>query len=516
MKIIIPMSGKGSRFVKAGYKDVKPLIIVDNKPIIQHVIELFPGETDIHCICNDIHLKTTDMRNILNNYGVKIHEIKQHNLGPVMAVSHIFDIIDDNEEIIISYCDYGTEWNYNKFLEEARLLDGSIAAYKGFHPHMLGTDNYAFLKMNNNHLIEIREKEPFTDNKMNEYASNGTYYFKKGSYVKKYFTEVLNSGDKWIKNGEYYVSLVYNLMVRDGLMIGAFEISKMLQWGTPADLETYNMWLNHFNQGQMLATSKSSATLILPLAGKGSRFSLLGYSTPKPLLDINGKPMIIRAVESIPECSKKVFICLNEHLKEYDLKNIINSEFINALVIGIDDVTQGQACTCEIGINQANLDDNEPIMISACDNGVDYNIEEYLKLENDLENDIIVWSFDNNPTSKQNPHMYAWLDVDSNNIIKNVSVKKYFEGARHCIIGTMFFRSVKLFKEGLKQIYENNIRTNGEFYVDDLLNPLIKMGYKVKVFNIDRYICWGTPNDYKTYQYWLEHFSNKFGKPHIM
>ena len=275
------------------------------------------------------------------------------------------------------------------------------------------------------------------------------------------------------------------------------------------------MWLNHFNQGQ-LVTGKSSATLILPLAGKGSRFSLLGYNTPKPLLDINGKPMIIRAVESIPECSKKVFICLNEHLEEYDLKNTINNEFINASVIGIQDVTQGQACTCEIGINQANLDDNEPIMISACDNGVDYNIEEYLKLENDLENDVIVWSFDNNPTSTQNPNMYAWLDVDSNNVITNVSVKKYFEGARHCIIGTMFFRSVKLFKKGLKQIYENNIRTNGEFYVDDILNPLIKMGYKVKLFNIDRYICWGTPNDYKTYQYWLEHFSNKFGRPLIM
>ena len=69
MKIIIPMSGMGTRFVKAGYKDVKPLIMVDNKPIIKHVIDLFPGEIDIYCICNDIHLKTTDMRNILNNYG---------------------------------------------------------------------------------------------------------------------------------------------------------------------------------------------------------------------------------------------------------------------------------------------------------------------------------------------------------------------------------------------------------------------------------------------------------------
>lgn len=508
------MSGQGSRFIKAGYKNVKPLIEIDGIPIIKYVIDLFPGETDIHCICNKNHLNTTNMREILEGYNVKIHEIDSHTLGPVYAVSKIFDIIDDEEEVIISYCDYGTEWNYSKFLEKVRDVDGAIAVYKGFHPHMLGTDNYAFLKMNDNYLSEIREKEPFTNDRMNEYASNGTYYFRKGSIVKKYFNEILNSGDKWKKNGEYYVSLVYNLMVRDELKVIAFEIEKMLQWGTPSDLETYNLWLEHFKNKNRVC--KSSATLVLPLAGKGSRFSLIGYSTPKPLLDVNSKPMIIRAAESIPQCDKKIFICLNEHLNTYKLEESIKLEFPNSLVYGIDEVTQGQACTCEIGIDMAKLDENEAIMISACDNGVDFNADEYEKLENDIENDVIVWSFDNNPTSKINPNMYAWLDVDSNNNIKNVSVKKYFENAKYCIIGTMFFRSVKIFKEGLKEIYDKNIRTNGEFYVDDLLNPLIQKGYKVKIFNVDRYICWGTPNDYKTYNYWLEHFSKKYGRPDIM
>ena len=77
MQIIIPMSGLGTRFVNEGYKDPKPLIIVDNKPMIEHVVNLFPGEKDIKFICNDKHLKETRMKDILNGFCPhgKIYEV---------------------------------------------------------------------------------------------------------------------------------------------------------------------------------------------------------------------------------------------------------------------------------------------------------------------------------------------------------------------------------------------------------------------------------------------------------
>ena len=76
------------------------------------------------------------------------------------------------------------------------------------------------------------------------------------------------------------------------------------------------------------------------------------------------------------------------------------------------------------------------------------------------------------------------------------------------ITGTMFFRSREVFFSSLKSLYENDVRTNGEFYVDSMLNEAIALGYKVKNFEIDNYICWGTPNDLKTYQY-RQRFFNK-------
>ena len=192
MQIIIPLSGIGKRFIDSNYKDPKPLILINNKPIIEYVINLFPNEDNFIFICNDKHLKETNIKNILESIkpNCKIYSVSVNNRkGPVDAINQIKEYINDNDEIIVSYCDYNTEWDYNDFKNKIKdnNVDGAIACYKGFHPHSLGNDNYAYVKEENNMMIEIQEKKPFTDNKMNEYASNGTYYFKSGKILKKYF-----------------------------------------------------------------------------------------------------------------------------------------------------------------------------------------------------------------------------------------------------------------------------------------------------------------------------------------
>jgi NDP-sugar pyrophosphorylase family protein len=513
IQLIIPMSGIGKRFIDAGYEDPKPLIEIDGHPIIKHVVDLFPGVTDVSFICNENHIKETNMRDILESIspGCKIYEVSNDNRkGPVDAVLQIKEQIKDDSEVIISYCDYGTKWSFDSFLNDirSRNLDGCIPCYTGFHPHMLGNDNYAFCKEDNKNLIEIKEKEPFTANKMSEYASNGTYYFKSGLLVKKYFQELINL-DINIK-GEYYVSLVYNLLVRDGLKVGIFEIEKMIQWGTPYDLEIYKGWSNYFSKKDLpKINNPKNTTLILPMAGKGSRFSEKGYSLPKPLIDVDGDPMITKAVNCLPQSDNNIFICMYDHIKDYNLEKILN-QYSNCKIKSVDKTTDGQACTCEIGINEFNLNLEDPILISACDNGVYYDTNKYLNLVSDESIDIIVWTFRNNQTSKVNPNMYAWLDVDSYDFIKHVSCKKFIYDdplKTHAIIGTMFFRKAKYFTEGLNANYESNITTNGEFYVDDVLNQNIKSGLKVKVFEVENYICWGTPDDYETYNYWREYFT---------
>lgn len=249
MKIIIPMSGIGNRFLKAGYKDIKPLIEVDGKTIVEHAIDIFPQEEDFIFICNSEHIKTTNIAQVLKKAKPKgkIIEIAPHHLGPVYAVLQAMHLIDDEEPAIVNYVDFSVYWDYEDFKTtiDANKCDGCLTAYRGFHPHLLGEGLYAGIRTDQyNNMLEIREKHSFTEDMMDSFHSAGTYYFRKGSYIKKYFKKLVD--DNIHTNSEYYVSMVYQLMKEDGLSIYVYELEYFLQWGTPQDLEEYKYWSGYF------------------------------------------------------------------------------------------------------------------------------------------------------------------------------------------------------------------------------------------------------------------------------
>jgi len=512
MHIIIPMSGIGKRFIEAGYKVPKPLIRVDEKTIIEHVCNLFPDENKFTFICNSKHLADTNIKQVLQSIkpNSNIIGIPNHKKGPVYAVSLVNEVIEDDEEVIVSYCDFGTYWDYKNFLKHTRDrdADGAIVAYKGFHPHMLGNTNYAFMQDKKQWMLKIKEKQPFTNNRMQEYASNGIYYFKRGSYVKKFFQKLIDDNISF--KGEYYVSLVYNLLASNGLKVSIYEIQHMLQWGTPQDFEEYTMWSKYFSnileKKKKLPPKIKSITLI-PLAGRGSRFSTLGYKKPKPLLEVSGKPMIIQAANSLPQSQKLIFVALKEHLKNYPLKKVLKDEFTNPKIVSLEGATQGQAITCFLGLKDEDI--NSSLLIAATDNSIMYDQNKYQKLIEDKNVDAIIFTFRNHVSSKSNPQMYGWVKTDYKNKATGVSVKVPISKKihkDHAIVGTFWFKKVQFFNLGLKNLIDKNIKINNEYYVDSLMGELINLGLNVKVFEVDNYLCWGTPNDYEIFIYWQSFF----------
>ena len=512
MHIIIPMSGIGKRFIEAGYKVPKPLIRVDEKTIIEHVCNLFPDENKFTFICNSKHLADTNIKQVLQSIkpNSNIIGIPNHKKGPVYAVSLVNEVIEDDEEVIVSYCDFGTYWDYKNFLKHTRDrdADGAIVAYKGFHPHMLGNTNYAFMQDKKQWMLKIKEKQPFTNNRMQEYASNGIYYFKRGSYVKKFFQKLIDDNISF--KGEYYVSLVYNLLASNGLKVSIYEIQHMLQWGTPQDFEDYTMWSKYFSnilkRKKKLPPKIKSITLV-PLAGNGSRFSTLGYKKPKPLLEVSGKPMVIQAANSLPQSQKLIFVALKEHLKNYPLKKVLKDEFTNPKIVSLEGATQGQAITCFLGLKDEDI--NSSLLIAATDNSIMYDQNKYQKLIEDKNVDAIIFTFRNHVSSKSNPQMYGWVKTDYKNKATGVSVKVPISKKickDHAIVGTFWFKKVQFFYLGLKKLIDKNIKINNEYYVDSLMGELINLGLNVKVFEVDNYLCWGTPNDYETFIYWQSFF----------
>ena len=164
MQIVIPMSGFGERFRGAGYSVPKPLIEVDGKPIIAHVVALFPGAERIVFVCNREHLESGDydLAETLQKIapGAAIVAIEPHRLGPVHAILEAADRIDEGGPVIVNYCDFACTWDFahfRRFVQESGA-DGAIACYRGFHPHMLGSTNYAYVREAAGWVLDIQEK----------------------------------------------------------------------------------------------------------------------------------------------------------------------------------------------------------------------------------------------------------------------------------------------------------------------------------------------------------------------
>ena len=234
-------------------------------------------------------------------------------------------------------------------------------------------------------------------------------------------------------------------------------------------------------------------TNLITLAGEGTRFYNNGIEKPKPLVEVDGLPMIFRAVDCLPRTDKYVFVCRTEHTINYGLDIKLRERYPGVEIVYVDETTEGQACTAELGILNSSIEFSEDIIISSCDYGLNY--DEFTP----GNSDIIVWATVNNEAFAKDPSSYSWIEMD-NNLLKKVHVKTSFFDEpfnNHAIVGTFYFKKAEYFLEGLSKIYEKNIRSNGEYYIDNIFNSVDR---DVEIFTVKDYHCWGTPKDLRNYE----------------
>ena len=237
---------------------------------------------------------------------------------------------------------------------------------------------------------------------------------------------------------------------------------------------------------------------LIPMAGRGQRFLDVGHKTPKPLIDIDGLPMIIRAANCLPDADKWIFICRKEHIDSAKIDIVLNDHFSNSKIISIDYLTEGQASTCLLAKDLLKKDDI--LTIGACDNGMLYDKKKFEKLIS--INDAIIWTFKNNKAVLKDPHMYGWVDVDSSGNAIKVSCKKPISNNPindHAIIGAFTFKKAEHFIINAENMINKGLKVNNEYYLDNVLFECIKNGVRVAPFKVDQYNCWGTPSDLLEY-----------------
>jgi len=227
--------------------------------------------------------------------------------------------------------------------------------------------------------------------------------------------------------------------------------------------------------------------ILIPMAGEGSRFVKEGYTFPKPLIDVNGKPMIQRVVENLDFDCEYIFLVRKEHVEKYDGLSDTLSQITNGRMkhIVVDSLTEGAACTALLAKDYIN--DDEDLLIANSDQYIEYEPENFKLIKNNMNVDSIVFTF-----NAVHPK-WSFVKTNSRGFITEVAEKKPISNIATC--GIYWYRHGADFVTYAEQMIEKDIRVNNEFYIAPVYNELIADGKTLVPFYVHNMHGLGTPED---------------------
>lgn len=249
--------------------------------------------------------------------------------------------------------------------------------------------------------------------------------------------------------------------------------------------------------------------IVIPMAGRGSRFAQAGYVEPKPFIEVNGKPMIERVVENLMPLEPHRFIFLARREHESYIK--AHMSFARDIIY-VDEVTEGAACTVLLAKDLIN--NNDSLIIANSDQLVEWNDCSAVKtiLAHDCK--AISWKESNNiqdminaarlqgvsgsiATFHANHPKWSYARVVPGGLVKEVAEKKVI--SNHATVGVYYYRVGKSFVRNAERMIEKNIRVNNEFYVCPVFNEMIESALSIGIYPIKKMHGLGTPEDLEKY-----------------
>ena len=230
--------------------------------------------------------------------------------------------------------------------------------------------------------------------------------------------------------------------------------------------------------------------IIVPMAGRGSRFANAGYEMPKPLIDIYGHRMIEFVIKNItPEQEHRfIFICQKAHLEQYDLEATLKNAAPGCVIVPIDHITEGAACT--VLLAREYIDNDDELMIANSDQYVDTDINAYLSALDGHDGLIM--------TMPANHPKWSYIRYDKDGIVTLVREKDVISD--QATVGIYNYRRGRDFVRYADQMISKDIRVNGEFYVAPVYNEMLEAGMKITYRDVgEKMYGLGTPEDLEAF-----------------
>lgn len=233
--------------------------------------------------------------------------------------------------------------------------------------------------------------------------------------------------------------------------------------------------------------------VLIPMAGAGSRFANAGYTFPKPLIEVDGKPMIQVVVENLNIQANYIFIVQKDQYEKYSLQYLLNLITPNCTIVQVDGLTEGAACTTLLAKDY--IDNDYPLLIANSDQFVEWNSNECLYAFNADGVDGGILTF------KSTHPKWSYAKIGNDGFVSEVAEKKLISD--NATVGIYFWTKGSDYVKYAEQMIKKDIRVNNEFYVCPVYNEAIQDGKKIRIKDIEKMWGIGTPEDLN---YFLEHY----------
>ena len=285
-----------------------------------------------------------------------------------------------------------------------------------------------------------------------------------------------------------------------GLLSAHRSKATVLRVKNSKDLEYSKIFskLHNTKQNTMSKWHDEKLNVVIPMAGAGSRFEKAGYTFPKPLIDVNGKPMIQVVVESMNIEAIFIYIVQKSHREKYNLDTLLNLITPNCKIVEVDGLTEGAACT--VLLAKEHINNENQLILTNSDQFIQWDSTEFMYQMNEKNFDGAIMCFESTHPK------WSFAKTNEDGLITEVAEKNPI--SNHATAGIYYFKHGSDFVASAEQMIEKNIRTNNEFYVCPVYNEAILNGKMIYNYHIPAENMWGlgTPEDLKHY---LENYKNK-------
>ena len=287
------------------------------------------------------------------------------------------------------------------------------------------------------------------------------------------------------------------LIVEDspyGLLAASRTNSHILRVANPSDVNVKNIYnkLQKIEKQVMMTTPKwkdEKLNVLIPMAGAGSRFEKAGYTFPKPLIDVEGEPMIKLVSENINMDANFIYIVQKSHREKYNLDTLLNLVSPGCKIVEVDGITEGAAVTTLLAKEHINND--SPLVMANSDQFIDWDSNEFMYKMSETNADGGIVTF------KATHPKWSFAKLDENGYVTEVAEKNPISDV--ATVGIYFWSKGSDYVKYAEQMIEKNVRVNNEFYVCPVFNEAIGDGKKIRTYEIQTMWGLGTPEDLNVY-----------------